>query len=132
MACVASWHGCFTPVGLAARLGPQPLHPPSCCVTWPVQDATPDYDSFCMLGEAFMQIQEPEKAVRAFENALDSSPKELGLLLKVRACAHTCMHACMSTDMFKWVYVLTRHACVCGTGRCGDWGQVCAIYARVR
>jgi tetratricopeptide repeat protein 21B len=28
-----------------------------------------------MLGEALMQIQEPEKAVRAFEDALEYQPK---------------------------------------------------------
>ncbi len=50
------------------------------------QDHTPDYDSYCMLGEAFMQIQEPEKAVRAFESALEFSPKDVDLITRVRAC----------------------------------------------
>ena len=27
-------------------------------------DKDQDYDTYCMLGEAFMQIQEPEKAVK--------------------------------------------------------------------
>ncbi|PNW81978.1 hypothetical protein CHLRE_06g268800v5 [Chlamydomonas reinhardtii] len=45
-------------------------------------DHTPDYDSYCMLGEAFMQIQEPEKAVRAFESALEFSPKDVDLITR--------------------------------------------------
>ncbi|EFJ52945.1 hypothetical protein VOLCADRAFT_78980 [Volvox carteri f. nagariensis] len=45
-------------------------------------DHTPDYDSYCMLGEAFMQIQEPEKAVRAFESALDFNPKDVDLITR--------------------------------------------------
>jgi len=45
-------------------------------------DRNPDYDSYCMLGEAFLQILEPEKAVRAFENAIDISPKDTDLLTK--------------------------------------------------
>ncbi|KXZ45770.1 hypothetical protein GPECTOR_50g563 [Gonium pectorale] len=46
-------------------------------------DHTPDYDSYCMLGEAFMQIQEPEKAVRAFESALEFNPKDVDLITRV-------------------------------------------------
>lgn len=42
-------------------------------------DLAADYDTYCMLGEAFMQIQEPEKAVRAFESALEFTPKVRGL-----------------------------------------------------
>lgn len=45
-------------------------------------DHTPDYDSYCMLGEAFMQIQEPEKAVRAFESALEFNPKDVDLITR--------------------------------------------------
>uniref|UniRef100_A0A7S0S5T6 Tetratricopeptide repeat-like domain-containing protein n=1 Tax=Chlamydomonas leiostraca TaxID=1034604 RepID=A0A7S0S5T6_9CHLO len=46
-------------------------------------EASPDYDSYCMLGEAFMQIQEPEKAVRAFEAALEFSPKDTELTTRI-------------------------------------------------
>lgn len=36
-----------------------------------------------MLGEAFLRIHEPEKAVKAFEDALKLSPKDLDLAVKV-------------------------------------------------
>jgi tetratricopeptide (TPR) repeat protein len=49
----------------------------------PVQDQAPDYDTYCMLGEAFMQIQEPEKAVRAFDSALEYNPKDAELIRKI-------------------------------------------------
>ncbi|KAG2502129.1 hypothetical protein HYH03_000619 [Edaphochlamys debaryana] len=45
-------------------------------------DHTPDYDSYCMLGEAFMQIQEPEKAVKSFESALEFNPKDVDLITR--------------------------------------------------
>ncbi|GIL85609.1 hypothetical protein Vretimale_13293 [Volvox reticuliferus] len=45
-------------------------------------DHTPDYDSYCMLGEAFMQIQEPEKAVCAFESALQYNAKDVDLITR--------------------------------------------------
>jgi hypothetical protein len=32
-----------------------------------LQEKTPDYDSYCLLAEAFLAIQEPEKAARAYE-----------------------------------------------------------------
>ncbi|MEW5298948.1 MAG: hypothetical protein WDW36_002017 [Sanguina aurantia] len=46
-------------------------------------DRDPSYDSNCMMGEAFMQIQEPEKAVRAFESALEFNPKDSELIARV-------------------------------------------------
>ena len=57
---------------------PPPYAPHAC-----TQDHTPDYDSYCMLGEAFMQIQEPEKAVHAFESALELNPKDVDLITRV-------------------------------------------------
>jgi tetratricopeptide (TPR) repeat protein len=47
-----------------------------------LQDKAQDFDSYCLLGDAFMAIQEPEKAVRAFDSALGLSPKDAGLALK--------------------------------------------------
>lgn len=38
------------------------LSPVSC-----LQEKTPDYDSYCLLAEAFLAIQEPDKAARAYE-----------------------------------------------------------------
>jgi hypothetical protein len=32
-----------------------------------LQEKTPDYDSYCLLAEAFLAIQEPDKAARAYE-----------------------------------------------------------------
>ena len=46
-------------------------------------DLAADYDTYCMLGEAFMQIQEPEKAVRAFESALEFFPKDAELMSRI-------------------------------------------------
>lgn len=46
------------------------------------QDKTPDFDTYCMLGEAFLAIQEPDKAVRAFESALELNPKDAELAVK--------------------------------------------------
>ncbi|GLC77752.1 hypothetical protein PLESTB_000959000 [Pleodorina starrii] len=45
-------------------------------------DHTPNYDSNCMLGEAFMQIQEPEMAVMAFVNALVYNAKDVDLITR--------------------------------------------------
>ncbi len=36
-----------------------------------------------------MQIQEPEKAVRAFESALEFNPKDVDLITRVRRCTQT-------------------------------------------
>jgi hypothetical protein len=36
----------------------------TCCV---LQDKNPDYDSYCMLAEAYMSLQEPDKAAAAYE-----------------------------------------------------------------
>eukprot|EP00879_Flechtneria_rotunda_P025162 GHRR01026724.1.p1 GENE.GHRR01026724.1~~GHRR01026724.1.p1 ORF type:complete len:305 (+),score=118.75 GHRR01026724.1:653-1567(+) len=44
-------------------------------------DKTPDHDSYCLLAEAFMAIQEPDKAARAFESALALRPKDADLAL---------------------------------------------------
>ncbi|KAI8469287.1 MAG: intraflagellar transport protein [Monoraphidium minutum] len=53
-------------------------------------DKSPDYDSYCMLGDAGAgSAQEPEKAVRAFEAALALSPKDAGLALKCGAALVT-------------------------------------------
>eukprot|EP00798_Chlamydomonas_sp_ICE-L_P019308 gene19309-25961_t len=43
-------------------------------------DRNGDYDSYCMLGEAFMQIQECEKAVKSFESALEFAPRDSELV----------------------------------------------------
>jgi hypothetical protein len=32
-----------------------------------LQEKSPDYDSYCMLAEAYMTLQEPEKAATAYE-----------------------------------------------------------------
>jgi len=32
-----------------------------------LQEKSPDYDTYCMLAEAFMAIQEPDKAARSYE-----------------------------------------------------------------
>lgn len=58
------------------------------CHSLPVilQEQNSDFDTFCMLGEALMQIQEPEKAVRAFEDALEYQPKVGGRALV--CCLH--------------------------------------------
>jgi cytochrome c-type biogenesis protein CcmH/NrfG len=32
-----------------------------------LQEKSPDYDSYCMLAEAYMTLQEPDKAAAAFE-----------------------------------------------------------------
>ncbi|KAK9829513.1 hypothetical protein WJX72_006291 [[Myrmecia] bisecta] len=42
-----------------------------------------DYDSYRVLGEALMQIQEPEKAIKAFESALEKNPKDAELASKI-------------------------------------------------
>jgi len=43
----------------------------------------PDVQTYCMLGEAFMQIQEPERAISAFESALAQTPKDSALASKI-------------------------------------------------
>jgi hypothetical protein len=45
----------------------------TCCV---LQDKSPNYDSYCMLAEAYMSLQEPDKAAAAYEVGLThiSSP----------------------------------------------------------
>lgn len=50
--------------------------------------AAPDYESHCALGEAFLAIQEPEKAVRAFEMALELNPRDLELAVRVGGTLH--------------------------------------------
>ena len=47
-----------------------------------LQDKTPDFDAHCMLGEAFLAIQEPGKAVRSFDAALELHPKDADLAQK--------------------------------------------------
>jgi hypothetical protein len=37
------------------------------CAALNLQEKTPDYDSYCLLAEAFLAIQEPDKAARAYE-----------------------------------------------------------------
>ncbi|KAF8072682.1 TTC21B [Scenedesmus sp. PABB004] len=55
------------------------------------QERTPDYDSHCRLAEAFLAIQEPDKAARAYESALALRPKDAELAAKV-AAALTAAH----------------------------------------
>uniref|UniRef100_A0A383W643 Uncharacterized protein n=1 Tax=Tetradesmus obliquus TaxID=3088 RepID=A0A383W643_TETOB len=44
-------------------------------------EKTPDYDSYCLLAEAFLAIQEPDKAARAYESALALRPKDADVAL---------------------------------------------------
>lgn len=46
------------------------------------QEQRPGFDSHCLLGEALLAIQEPEKAVAAFEAALEFYPKDAALAVK--------------------------------------------------
>ena len=46
-------------------------------------DLHPDVQTYMMLGEAFMQIQEPEKAIQAFESALKRNPRDTALASKI-------------------------------------------------
>ena len=39
-------------------------------------DADPSFDNFMLLGNAFMRINEPEEAVRAYEKALNLKPDD--------------------------------------------------------
>lgn len=32
-----------------------------------LQDKSPDYESYCLLAEAFLAVQEPDKAAQAYE-----------------------------------------------------------------
>jgi tetratricopeptide (TPR) repeat protein len=48
----------------------------------PPQEQRPGFDSHCLLGEALLAIQEPEKAVAAFESALEFYPKDAALAVK--------------------------------------------------
>lgn len=43
----------------------------------------PDVQTLCMLGEALLQVQEPERAVRAFEQALKQNPRDRALASKM-------------------------------------------------
>ena len=43
----------------------------------------PDAQSYCVLGEAYMQIHEPAKAVTAYENALRLNPRDSTLTSKI-------------------------------------------------
>ena len=43
----------------------------------------PDVQTLCMLGEALMSIQEPERAVKAFESALKQNPRDRLLASKM-------------------------------------------------
>jgi tetratricopeptide repeat protein 21B len=46
-------------------------------------DLHPDPQTFMMLGEAYMQIQEPERAVESYERALRASPRDVSLQQKI-------------------------------------------------
>jgi len=46
-------------------------------------DLQPDAQTYVMLGEAFMQIQDPEQAVRAFQSALEKDPGNTELTTKI-------------------------------------------------
>lgn len=47
------------------------------------QEQHPGFETSLMLGEALMSIQEPEKAIKAFENALEINPKDSDLACRI-------------------------------------------------
>jgi len=69
-------------------------------------DQAADYDTYCMLGEAFMQIQEPEKAVRAFELALEYQPKDSELIRRIARALVTTHDYSRAIDFYnKAIYI---------------------------
>lgn len=46
-----------------------------------LQEKSPNYDSYCMLAEAYMTLQEPEKAATAYEVCGKRACLECGVLL---------------------------------------------------
>ncbi|KAG1671374.1 hypothetical protein FOA52_002984 [Chlamydomonas sp. UWO 241] len=77
-------------------------------------DLAADYDTYCMLGEAFMQIQEPEKAVRAFERALEYNPKDAELIRKIARALVTTHDYSRAIDYYNKAIYIAR----------GNWGML--------
>lgn len=48
-----------------------------------IAEAKPEAPQFIMLGEALMRVQEPERAIAAFERALERAPRDAGLASRV-------------------------------------------------
>jgi len=88
-------------------------------------DQAADYDTYCMLGEAFMQILEPEKAVKAFESALEYSPKDAELTCKIARALVTTHDYQRAIDYYNKAIYVSR----------GNWMlqlELCNLLVRLR
>ncbi|KAL6760145.1 intraflagellar transport protein [Haematococcus lacustris] len=97
----------------------------------------PDYDSYCMLGEALMQIQEPEKASRAFESALEFSPKDAELVARVARALVTTHDYQRAIDYYNKAIANARSNWALQLELAGllvrlrSWAQALAVLSRV-
>lgn len=83
-------------------------------------DMSPTPQSYVLLGDAYMSIQEPERALETYEQAVRRSPKDPQLAAKMGQVGQAVCYdpAKMSRDKFIKGIIPPQHVCTWSARRC--------------